>query len=98
MRVRFLKTAIYETEGFERGPRFEEGSVHDLREDIAERWIRRGLAEKAEPEVSSAPRRKRDAAGAESASPPQSASADSADAPGEAATVDPATAAGIPAA
>lgn len=46
MRVRFLQDVIFETEGFRKGPRFDAGSVHDFAEDFAERWIRRGLAER----------------------------------------------------
>lgn len=60
MRIRFTKDAIYETEGPGRGPRFAAGEVHDLREDLAHRWINRGLAV-AEPEPEPA---------AEVASPP----------------------------
>lgn len=52
MRIRFLKDAVYETEGPGRGPRFEAGSVHEMREDLARRWIHRQLAE----EVTAAPR------------------------------------------
>jgi hypothetical protein len=48
MRVRFLEDTIFETEGFRKGPRFEAGSVHEFSDDAAERWIRRGLAEKVE--------------------------------------------------
>lgn len=50
MRVRFLKDAVYETEGPGKGPRFDAGSEHDMREDLARRWVNRGLAvEVAEP-------------------------------------------------
>lgn len=45
MRVRFLATVIYETEGPGKGPTFEKDSIHDLREDIARRWLTRGKAE-----------------------------------------------------
>jgi len=48
MRVRFLQDAVYETEGFRKGPRFEAGSVHELRDDLAQRWINRGVAERVE--------------------------------------------------
>jgi len=48
MRVRFTQDVIFETEGRMRGPRFEAGSVHDLRDDLARRWIRREVAVPAE--------------------------------------------------
>ncbi len=51
MRVRFLKDAVYETEAPGKGPRFEAGSEHDMRDDLARRWINRGLA----VEVAAAP-------------------------------------------
>jgi hypothetical protein len=44
MWVRFTQRAVYETEGFQRGAVYEPGEVHDFRPDIAERWLRRGLA------------------------------------------------------
>jgi hypothetical protein len=50
MRVRFLKTVIYETRGRNDGPVYDEGSVHDLTADEAERWLRRGVAEPARAE------------------------------------------------
>jgi hypothetical protein len=45
MRIRFTRDAIYETEGLGRGPRFSAGEVHDMRQDQAERWVRRGVAQ-----------------------------------------------------
>ena len=45
MRVRFLESVIYETEGLGKGVTYDKDSLHDLREDIAQRWIRRGKAE-----------------------------------------------------
>lgn len=44
MRVIFMRTCILETEGRNKGPRFEQGSVHDLPPASAQRWIRRGAA------------------------------------------------------
>ena len=44
MRIQFTQDAIFETEGRKLGPRFEAGSVHDLRDDLAQRWIRREVA------------------------------------------------------
>lgn len=42
--IEFSKRTVYETEGRNQGPVFEEGSRHDLRDDIAERFVRRGVA------------------------------------------------------
>jgi len=56
MRVRFLQDTVFETEGFRKGPFFEAGSVHDLREDLAQKWINRGVAEKVEPALPRATR------------------------------------------
>lgn len=47
-KVTFTQTSIYETEGPKKGPRFEEGKTYELREDIADRWIKRNLAVTAE--------------------------------------------------
>lgn len=56
MWVRFLKDAIYETEGPGQGPRFEAGSEHDMRDDLGRRWVNRGLAvEIAQPTPAAAP-------------------------------------------
>lgn len=44
MRVRFVADAIYETEGPGRGPLFRSGETHELRDDLAARWIRRKVA------------------------------------------------------
>ena len=44
MRIRFTQDVIFETEGRRLGPRFEAGSVHDLRDDHARRWLRREVA------------------------------------------------------
>lgn len=43
--VEFNEDVIYETEGRNKGPRFEKGTRHELRDDIAERFVRRGVAE-----------------------------------------------------
>ncbi len=69
MKVRFLKDVVYETEGPGRGPLLEAGSVHELREDLARRWINRQVAEEvATSEPSRRPRAPKgmvpDAAGA----------------------------------
>lgn len=45
MRIRFLATVQYETEGPRKGPTYQEGSEHDFRDDIAMRWVNRGKAE-----------------------------------------------------
>lgn len=50
IRVRFVADAVYETEGPGRGRLFRAGEVHDLRPDLAQRWIRRGLAEAVDME------------------------------------------------
>lgn len=47
MRVKFLEDHQYETEGRNAGPTFKEGEVKDFRDDIAERFIRRGVAVEA---------------------------------------------------
>ena len=44
MRIRFLRREVYETEAPNKGPGYEAGEVHDLRQDLAERWLRRGSA------------------------------------------------------
>jgi hypothetical protein len=44
VRIRFTQDAIYETEGVGRGPTFAAGSVHELRDDLARRWLRREMA------------------------------------------------------
>lgn len=64
MRVRFTARAVYETAGRGKGPVFEAGSEHEFRDDIARRWIRRGVAVEAAPvpAVKRAPRRGRKAA------------------------------------
>lgn len=45
MRIRFLATVRYETEGPGKGPVYEAGSEHELRDDLAMRWVNRGKAE-----------------------------------------------------
>jgi hypothetical protein len=45
MKVKFSRRVVYETEGRGIGQVYEAGSVHDLRTDMANRWIRRGIAE-----------------------------------------------------
>lgn len=44
MRIKFTKDAIYETEGYRKGPTYKAGETHDFSEDFAQRWIRRGVA------------------------------------------------------
>lgn len=53
-RIRFTQDAIYETEGYQKGPRFEEGSVHDFEDDFANRWLRRNVAVEVEDEETAA--------------------------------------------
>ena len=79
MRVRFTRDVVFETEGRLRGPRFDAGSVHELREDLAQRWIRRevAVAEEAAGDPSHDP------------SPPPDGSSTAADPPA-AATIPPA--------
>ncbi len=43
-RIRFTADAVYETEGPGKGPRFAAGSSHEMRDDLARRWINRGVA------------------------------------------------------
>lgn len=74
MRIRFLQDAVYETEGFRKGPRFEAGSTHELREDLAQRWINRGIAERVE--VGARPRREPPAPPAAPPTPPAPTPAD----------------------
>ncbi len=47
-RVRFIAATVYETGGLGIGPRYAAGEVHDLRADLARRWISRGVAVPAE--------------------------------------------------
>lgn len=44
MKIAFTSDVVHETEGPNLGPRFRAGEVHDMRPDIAERWLRRGVA------------------------------------------------------
>jgi hypothetical protein len=44
-RIKFTQTVQYESEGRGKGPIFEEGSIHDLEDNFADRWLRRGVAE-----------------------------------------------------
>lgn len=44
MRIRFTARQVYETGGPGLGPVFEPGEVVDLRDDLARRWLRRGVA------------------------------------------------------
>jgi hypothetical protein len=60
MRIRFTRREVYETEGPGKGPVYEAGEVHDLRPDLAERWLRRDAAvlapdEPAPPPAAEAP-------------------------------------------
>lgn len=44
MKIRFIKTVQAETEGRNKGPTYKEGTVLDLPEDSANRWLRRSVA------------------------------------------------------
>lgn len=44
MRIRFTETVVYETEGPGKGPVYEAGSVHEVSDDFAGRWLRRKVA------------------------------------------------------
>jgi hypothetical protein len=55
MEIKFLRDEIFETEGPNKGPKFEKDSVHDLREDQAQRWINRGAAVPHDGKAVSAP-------------------------------------------
>lgn len=44
MWVEFKTTVQFESDGRHKGPVFEVGSRHNLAEDFANRWIRRGVA------------------------------------------------------
>lgn len=43
-RIRFTETVIYETEGYQKGPTFKEGTTHDFEDGFADRWLRRNKA------------------------------------------------------
>lgn len=45
MRVKFTADYQYETDGRNAGPEFKAGDIKEFRDDIAERFIRRGVAE-----------------------------------------------------
>lgn len=45
MKVKFNRDVTYETEGPGKGPSFKKDQVHDFRDDIAQRWVRRGVAQ-----------------------------------------------------
>src|SRR5215211_157020 len=56
MRIKFLRLVQYESEGKNKGPIYEGDSVHELRDDLAQRWLRRGVAVPvANPEPAAAP-------------------------------------------
>lgn len=55
MLVRFTRRTVYETEGRGLGPVFEAGLIVDLSEDMALRWIRRGVAVEHDGAVDLAP-------------------------------------------
>lgn len=42
--IQFVRTELYESEGRNKGPTFEEGSVHKFEDAFADRWLRRGAA------------------------------------------------------
>ena len=46
--VEFKSTVQFESLGRNKGPVFEAGSRHQLEDDFADRWIRRGVAIAAE--------------------------------------------------
>lgn len=48
-RIRFERSVILETEGRNKGPAYEAGSEHDVSEDTAQRWLRRGVAVLVQP-------------------------------------------------
>lgn len=58
MRIRFLRREVYVTvaPGHPDNPIFEAGSEHNLRPDLAERWIRRGAAVAVSETVAAASR------------------------------------------
>ena len=44
MKIRFIETVQAETEGRHKGPVYKAGTVLDLPEDSANRWLRRSVA------------------------------------------------------
>jgi hypothetical protein len=44
MRVKFTEDFLYESEGRGKGPSFKSGDVKEFRDDIAQRFINRGVA------------------------------------------------------
>jgi len=47
--ITFTEDVIYETEGRKKGEVFKSGTTHELREDLADRWIRRDVAFEGKP-------------------------------------------------
>lgn len=45
-RVEFVADYVYETEGRGKGPKFKKGAVYDFPDDLAQRFIRRNVAER----------------------------------------------------
>lgn len=54
-KIEFTKDTLYETEGRGKGPTFKAGAHEDLRDDIAERFVRRGVAVYADGEPPPSP-------------------------------------------
>lgn len=48
MKIKFIRDAIYETEGPGKGHTFKAGEVHEFEPAFAQRWIRRGMAEEVD--------------------------------------------------
>jgi len=52
MKVTFNTTVQFQTDGRNKGPVYEAGKTYDLRDDHANRWIRRGMAAPAKDSAS----------------------------------------------
>lgn len=90
VRVRFIRRTVYDTFGPGKGPVYEADSVHELSQDEANRWFRRGLAEPA-PAPEPIPEPEPESVAREESAPVVEAVADQAepaDTPPEQATTD----------
>jgi len=44
MRIKFMQSYRWETLGRNQGPLFEKDSIHEMTEEVAQRFLRRGVA------------------------------------------------------
>lgn len=56
VKIRFIRDALFRVRGYSHpdNPVFKSGTVHELRQDSAQRWLKRGVAEQVNEEVEKA--------------------------------------------